>query len=93
MHRLPESFELMGVHLCFPVKAPARIASKPRPVSAALESAARRYFALDTVLMREAEQLFDALVLQMRKKKAQGFLCDLSDVLKEADAEFGLKCV
>jgi hypothetical protein len=93
MHRLPESFELMGFHLCFPANPRARTPSKPRPVNAALESAARRYFALDTILMREAEQLFDVLVLEMRKKKAQGFLCDLSEVLKEADAEFGLKCV
>jgi hypothetical protein len=61
-------------------------------VNAALKDVARRHFALDTVLMREAEKLFDALVLEMREKKAQGFLCDLSKVLKE-DAEFGLRCV
>jgi hypothetical protein len=92
MHRLTESFELMSFHLCFPATATARIATKPRSVNAALEDVARRYFALDTVLMREAEKLFDALVLEMREKKAQGFLCDLSKVLKE-DAEFGLRCV
>jgi hypothetical protein len=92
MHRLTESFELMGFHLCFPATATARKTTKPRPVNAALKDVAKRHFALDTVLMREAEKLFDALVLEMREKKAQGFLCDLSKVLKK-DAEFGLRCV
>jgi hypothetical protein len=93
MHRLTESFELMGFHLCFPVTVSARIAKKPRPVNAALEGVARRHFALDAILLQQAEKLFDALVLEMRQKKAQGFLCDLSNVLKGLDAEFGLRCL
>lgn len=93
MHRLTESFELMGFHLCFPVTAKAMSLKKPRPVYAALEGVVRRYFALDAELMREAEELFDALVQEMRQKKEQGFLCDMSKVLKGLDAEFGLRCV
>lgn len=93
MHRLTESFELMGFHCCFPVEMAARAGKEPRIVSSNLKQVVDERFVLDALLLKEAEKLFDALVADMRRKKAQGVMCDMSRLLREPDMEIGIKCV
>jgi hypothetical protein len=92
MHRLTESFELMGFHLCFPVTTTASATKKPRSVGAEFQRVVDQYFVLDTLLLREAEKLFDDLVSDMRRKKEKGVLCDMSRVLRQPDVELGINC-
>ena len=90
-HRLTETFELMGFHLCIPVTLKERAAMK-RMASAELNSTVEELFRLDTLLLQEAEPLFDEMVKEMREKKAKGIVCDLSSVLDEPGLDIGLKC-
>lgn len=90
-HRLSESFELMGFHLCFPVNATGN--QHTRTVDKELASIVQKHFVLDSLLLERADVLFDELVDDMLRKKQQGILCDLGAVLKQGQSEFGLKCV
>jgi hypothetical protein len=93
MHRLTESYELMGFHhLYFPVTTKARATKKPRPVDEELQRVVDQYFVLDTLLLREAEKLFDEMVSDMRRKKEQGVLCDMSRFLRQPNVEVRLQC-
>ena len=92
MHRLTESFELMGFHLCFPVTAEQDSNKRQRKVDPILKKVVQKHFVLDTILLREAEKLFDKLVQDMGRKKEQGMLCDLGKVLKAPELEMGFKC-
>jgi hypothetical protein len=94
MHRLTESFELFSFHLCIPVVKIGHTFHKPRIVSPELATIVNQTFVLDILLLQQAEVLFDALVANMREKKARGVLCDMSAALKlPPDMEFGLQCV
>jgi hypothetical protein len=97
-HRLTDTFELMGFRLCFPVfeKEHAYMKKKSRTMSKTLEEIVKRRFKLDTLLLEAAEPIFDEMVADMRRKKAQGVLCDLSFVLddsnKSNEDSVGLQC-
>eukprot|EP00978_Attheya_sp_CCMP212_P033168 scaffold132634_cov53-Attheya_sp.AAC.3 len=94
MHRMTESFEIFAFHLCIPVVKIGHAFHKPPIVSPELQGIVNRTFVLDILLLQEAEVLFDALVADMREKKARGVLCDMSTALKlPPDMEFGLQCV
>eukprot|EP00978_Attheya_sp_CCMP212_P022644 scaffold67855_cov35-Attheya_sp.AAC.1 len=89
MHRLAESFELMGFHLCFPIPRNSKITEikkrpphePPKDQTREFDETVQRTFALDALLLKEAETRFDRLLSNMRQKKAAGILCDLSKVL------------
>ena len=68
MHRLTESFELMGVHLFFPVVAEQNSNKKRRELDPILKREEQKHFVLDNILLREAEKLFDGLGQDMRRK-------------------------
>jgi hypothetical protein len=94
MHRMTESFEIFAFHLCIPVVKTGLTIHKPRILSPELQTIVNRTFVLDILLLQEAEVLFDALVADMREKKARGVLCDMSTALKlPPDMEFGLQCI
>ena len=89
-YRLKESFELFGFRLCFPVST--TYFDKSRNKQADVAILVDRYNQLDTLLLQEAELLFDAMVKDMREKQARGILCDLGHVLNQPQLEIGLKC-
>jgi hypothetical protein len=97
-HRLTDTFELMGFRLCFPVfeKEHTFQRQKTRFMSKTLEEIVNRRFKLDMLLLEAAEPIFDEMVADMRRKKAQGMLCDLSFVLddnmKSDEESVGLQC-
>jgi len=92
MHRLDESFELMGFYMCFPATLPQGSQEEPKEVDPQLEDVVNKHFALDTILLQEAEKLFDGLMQDMRRKKEQGMLCDLSRFLNATGMEIGFTC-
>jgi hypothetical protein len=94
MHRASETFELMGFYLCRPVQGEeyVRAEKQPRPVDPALAAVIEKHFVLDRLLLQAAEPLFDELVKDMRRKKAAGVLCDLSNALHETTSPIGLVC-
>ncbi len=94
-HRLDESFELFGFHLCVPVESFRNRNKHDRVPSSELRDIVKKYYELDIILFEKAESLFDQLVLDMRKKKERGMMCDLRNLLGEKSdiRALGLMCV
>jgi hypothetical protein len=96
-HRLTESFELFGFHMCIPINRTMDPLKQDREVSRELEEIVKKYFVLDRLLLEAAEELFDDLVANMRVKKEQGILCDIGkligDRVQENDVQLGLMCI
>lgn len=90
-HRLPESFELFGFRLCFPVSF--KHFPKQRIASPNLQILINQHNRLDNLLLQHATVRFDEMIRDMRQKKAQGILCDLGQVLdRPGGLEMGLQC-
>ena len=97
-HRLTESFELFGFHLCIPVDQFHHDLHAERPVSRNLDVIMKKYFVLDNMLLETAEELFDILYKRMKDKKEKGILCDMSSMVTggsvyDTDATVGLRCI
>lgn len=92
-HRLSETFELFGFHLCFPVDTNSYVWKQASKVEGPLSLVIEEYFALDLLLVDKAEVMFDKLVSDMREQKKRGILCNMNRSLKlPPGAEFGLEC-
>ena len=97
-HRLTESFELFGFHLCIPVHTAMNETKKDRTVSKELDDLIQKHFVLDRLLLEAAEGIFDSLVADMREKKKRGMICDVSKLMGETtydldNLQLGLMCV
>ncbi len=97
-HRLSESFELFGFHMCIPVNRTMNPLKQDREVSRELEEIVKKHFVLDILLLETAEELFDDLIADMRVKKEQGILCDIGKLIgsrieENNDLQLGLMCI